>query len=73
MDVLAVFKRRSDAIKVFKALQTKRIACATVSTPSYLRVGCGLSVLLPRGYEEAVKEAVANSGADSFYGFFARR
>lgn len=73
MDVLAVFKRRSDAIKVTRALQNKRIACATVSTPSYLRLGCGLSVLFPKGYEDSVREAIGATRADSFYGFFARR
>ena len=72
MDTLAVFRKRSDAIKVTKALREKRLICATVSTPSYLKLGCGLSVVFNRGYEQTVRETIREQAADSFYGFFSR-
>ena len=72
MEILAVFKNRSDAIKVARRLLSNRIPCATVTTPSYLKLGCGLSVTFKRGWEGKVKGAIEALSADSFYGFFAR-
>ena len=73
MEILAVFKIRSDAVKIARALKFDKIPCSLVATPSYLRLGCGLSVLFKRGYEGRVKEIVSLLGADSFYGFFAKK
>ncbi len=72
MDTLAVFRSRSDALKISRALTKEKIACATVSTPSALRVGCGLSVVFPRTFVEAVKAAVLRENAASFVGFYPR-
>ena len=73
MDTLAAFKSRSDAIKLYKTLRDGKIICATVATPSYLKLGCGLSVVFPNGFVDRVKEIVRYYRLDSFVGFFARR
>ena len=72
MDTLAVFRSRSDALKISRALTKEKIACATVSTPSSLKAGCGLSVVFPRTVIETVKKIILRENAASFVGFYPR-
>lgn len=72
MDTLAVFRSRSEALKVYKNLLNAKIACSSVATPSYLRMGCGLSVVFNGVYQETVKSIINAVGASSFAGFYRR-
>jgi len=72
MDYLAVFKQRSDAFRVLNALRGKRIACSAVNTPSYLGLGCGVSVVFPFAYRDKAEAVIRAVGASSFVGFYAR-
>lgn len=72
MDTLAVFRSRSDALKVYRALTKEKIVCATVATPSSLRLGCGLSVVFPRYLQDRVGSIVDRERVSSFAGFYSR-
>lgn len=72
MDTLAVFRVRSDAIRVYRELSKMRIACATVATPSSLKLGCGLSVIFSGSLTERVSGVITAVGARSFVGFYGR-
>lgn len=72
MYTIAVFKARSEAIGVYSYLKKRGIASATVSTPSHLKMGCGLSVVFPTELKGRVAEAIERTRAKSFVGFFAR-
>ena len=51
MDTLAVFRSRSEALKIYNLMKKNRLACSTVSTPARLGVGCGISVVFGRAEE----------------------
>ncbi len=70
MNTIAVFKSRTQALSVYHYLQTKKIACVTINTPSRLHLGCGISILFPAAYINEVKTAVDALGAAGFLGFF---
>ncbi len=72
MDYLAVFKQRSDAFRVLNALRARRIACSAVNTPSYLGLGCGVSVVFPSAYKDKAEAIIRGTRAGSFVGFYAR-
>lgn len=72
MDTLAVFRSRNDALKIYRILTKEKIACATVTTPSNLRLGCGLSVVFPRYLQDRVRQIIDYEYALSFAGFYAR-
>ena len=70
MNTIAVFKSRTQALSVYRYLQSKKIACITINTPSRLQLGCGISILFPSAYINEVKTGVNALGASSFLGFF---
>lgn len=72
MNTIAVFRVRSDAIGVYKYLQKSRIACALVSTPSSLKMGCGLSIVFSQTVVARVSEAIQAVRANGFVGYFPR-
>ncbi len=72
MDTLAVFRSRSEALKIYNLMKKNRLACSTVSTPARLGVGCGLSVVFSDSSVDSVKKLIAQSGVNSFVGFFRR-
>ncbi len=72
MDYLAVFRQRSDAIRVLNSLRERKIACAAVSTPSYLKAGCGISIVFPYYLKDKVQDTIRLVGATSFVGFYNR-
>lgn len=72
MDTLAVFRSRSDALKIYSLLRKRKLACSTVNTPSSLGLGCGISVIFNGAYADLVKQTVLSSGVRSFAGFYRR-
>ena len=72
MDTLAVFRSRSDALKIYNLLRKQKLACTTVSTPAKLGVGCGISVLFPSFYTEEVRRLITLYSIASFVGFYQR-
>lgn len=72
MDYLAVFRQRSDALKVLDALRARKIACAAVNTPSRLRAGCGISIVFPYYLKDKVQDTIRSVAATSFVGFYNR-
>lgn len=70
MNTIAVFKSRTQALSVYRYLQSKKIACITINTPSRLRLGCGISILFSSAYINEVKTIVKALGATSFLGFY---
>lgn len=72
MDTLAVFRSRSEALKIYNLMRKNRLACSTVSTPARLGVGCGISVVFGSPATDAVKNLIAHNGINSFVGFFRR-
>ena len=72
MDTLAVFRSRSEALKIFSLVKKNGIACATVSTPSSLRLGCGIAIVFPHAYRDGVLSFVKTAKTSSFVGFYRR-
>ena len=72
MNTIAVFRVRSDAIRVYNFLQKNRIACAVVSTPASLKIGCGLSIVFSASVIARMDDAIKNAGARSFVGYYPR-
>lgn len=70
MDTLAVFRSRSEALKIYNSMKHNRIACITVNTPSKLGVGCGISIVFHNSVTNKVKELIKTHKATSFIGFF---
>lgn len=70
MDTIAVFRSRSEALKVFTAIKKRRIACSTISTPSALRLGCGISIVFAGTFKDVVSEIIKHERAVSFVGFY---
>lgn len=66
--VLAVYRSRSTAVRVYDFLLRQGQACALISTPRQAGVGCGLSVKIsPTTYRAY---ATRLSAGESFVGFF---
>ena len=72
MNTIAVFKSRTNALAVYRYLLNRKIACATINTPSRLHLGCGISVVFPSAYQGEVKKAIDVLGIQSFVGFFTK-
>lgn len=72
MDTLAVFRSRTEAVRLYNLLYRSGIGCLTVNTPSSLRLGCGLSIAFNSSLSEKVKSIIYANRFTSFIGFFAR-
>ena len=72
MNTIAVFRSRSQALGVYRYLQSKKIACITINTPAKFHLGCGISLVFSSSYVNEVKKAVETLGSNSFVGFFAK-
>ena len=72
MDTLAVFRSRSEALKIYNLLKQNRIACITVSTPMSLGIGCGISVVFNNSVKTIVKNLIDNNHIGTFVGFFSK-
>lgn len=65
--VIAVYRSRNVAIRIYNYLSANGVTCALVSTPRAAGVGCGLSVKLNRADFVRLRGAL---GVESFAGFF---
>lgn len=72
MNTLAVFKSRSEAMRLYTLLSSKRYACALIDTPASVGGGCGLSVVFDSGYQSVVGEAISAINSKSFMGFYVK-
>lgn len=72
MDYLAVFRSRSEALRVLNALRAKKLVCAAVNTPAYIGAGCGISVVFSYRIKDLVQDTIRAVRATSFVGFFPR-
>ena len=70
MDTLAVFRSRSEALKIYNLLKQNRIACITVSTPISLGIGCGISIVFHNSVKVNVKKIIEMNHISTFIGFF---
>lgn len=73
MNTVAVYRSRSDALKLNYYLSKERIACATVSTPTSLKLGCGLSVVFNGAYNGTVQKINKTNNLNSFIGFYPKK
>ncbi len=67
MNILAVFKIRSEALRFSEELKLRKIAYIIINTPSSLGIGCGLSVSFDKYFLDVAKEIIINSRYKSFY------
>lgn len=72
MDTLAPFRSRSEALKLYNALSRQGIACAAVNTPSYLKIGCGLSVVFNSSYKVQASILISRLNLKTFVGYFSK-
>lgn len=70
MDTVAVYRSRSEALRLANYLNKEKIACTTINIPSYLKLGCGLSVVFDSAYKANVFKANDTYNLRSFAGIF---
>ncbi len=73
MNTVAVYRQRSEALRIASYLNKEKIACTTINIPSYLKIGCGLSVVFDGTYKDKVYKANDMYNMKSFAGLFPRR
>lgn len=73
MNTIAVYRSRSDALKLANYLNKERLACATISTPASLKLGCGLSVVFNDAYTQNIRKANQILNLNSFLGFYPKK
>ncbi len=66
---LAIFKSRAQAIDCRDALARAGIGCELVSTPSYVGIGCGLSVKVPTTAYLRARNIITRRAYTQFYGY----
>ncbi|MGI6213718.1 MAG: DUF3343 domain-containing protein [Christensenellales bacterium] len=72
MEILAVFKNRSETLKFYKLLLRLGGSGSIVNTPSGLRQGCGISVAIGAQDQIKAKAIIKENLFPSFLGFFRR-
>ncbi len=73
MNTVAVYRSRSDALKLNYFLSKERVACTTISTPASLKLGCGLSVVFNENYTDIVNKINKTNNLNSFLGFYPKK
>ncbi len=72
--VVVSFRSRSETVKFNEYLKKNGLQSELVNTPKEAKVGCGLSVKIPRSsfyiVKNAVRFAVNNGGFKTFAGYF---
>lgn len=66
--VIAVYRSRNVALRVYSRLTELGYTCSVISTPRSANVGCGLSVKLTSTDFETLRSKL--SSIESFVGFF---
>ena len=70
IDVLAVFRSRSQAIDCNARLKAAGVPANLINTPREANIGCGLSVKFPQNTYERVRMIVRRGNYSAFYGFY---
>ncbi len=73
MNTVAVYRTRNEALRLANFFNKEKIACATINIPSYLKLGCGLSVVFDSAYKDKVYRANDMYNLKSFAGIFPKR
>lgn len=72
MEILAVFRSRSEAVNFAKHLDKKHIAHIIISTPMGLGFGCGLSVRFAAQFQNIALNIIRGNNFTTFEGFYHR-
>lgn len=70
MNILAVFRSRSQTMEFCAELKKYGIPVQTVSTPKQAKVGCGLSCKFSSGFIQRAKSILGSGKYSSFSGFY---
>lgn len=70
MNVIAVFKSRSETLRFAEALRNYGVWVTVVNTPKSVKAGCGLSAKFPETNINKARFILANGKYRSFVGFF---
>lgn len=70
MEILAVFKSRSEAIRFASYLDIKHIAHTILSIPMNLGLGCGLCVCFGAKFQGVALNIIDKAKLISFTGFY---
>ena len=70
IEILAVFKSRSQAIDCNARLRGAGIPATLINTPREANIGCGLSVKVPPSFLDRAKFIIRNGNYSAFYGYF---
>lgn len=73
MNSVAVYRSRSEALRLASYLNKEKIACTTINIPSCLKLGCGLSVVFDSFYKDKVYRANDMYNLKSFAGIFPKK
>ena len=69
-NVIAVFRSRSETMRLKEILTFNGIRCEIISTPREAGVGCGLSLLFDGRYLKTVANGIRKNSFNTFLGFF---
>lgn len=72
MEILAVFKNRSETLRFYKSLQRLGGGGSIVNTPSGLRQGCGISVAFKAQNRLKAELIIKQNIFSTFLGFYRR-
>ena len=70
MDVLIVFRARSETMNFAMLLKSYKISCQVVNTPRVINVSCGISVKTSIAYLEQIDNILLRRKFSSFAGVF---
>ena len=72
IEILAVFRSRSQAMDCNTRLRRSGIPSNLINTPKEAGVGCGLSVKFPKELEMHARAVVTGGRYSAFYGFMTK-
>lgn len=70
MYIIASFKSRNSAVKLYNILRNTGVPAAVISTPKEACTGCGLSVKFDRAHLSKVRDIIISLRPQSFSGYF---
>lgn len=73
MNILAVFRSRTQTLGFAEELKRYGVPVQIVSTPKQARIGCGLSCKFPYSSLPKARGLIGKGGYSSFAGFFTVR
>lgn len=72
MDMIIPFRSRSDAMRLYNALNAERLVATVVNTPPRLGRSCGLSVVTDAANKPRAEEIVRTYRLNSIIGYYKR-